>query len=110
MFLLLVVRRTSATTVDWAMIEMMRNPRLMKKAQSEVREVFGSKGKVDETGLIEIKFPKLVIKEAVRLHPPFPLIPRECEESCVINGFDIPVNANMLVNVGNVKFFPMVII
>ncbi|KAL6143781.1 hypothetical protein ACLB2K_054476 [Fragaria x ananassa] len=30
---------TSATTVDWIMSEMIKNPRIMKKAQDEVREV-----------------------------------------------------------------------
>ncbi|KAL0000598.1 hypothetical protein SO802_014379 [Lithocarpus litseifolius] len=40
---------TSATTVDWAMSEMMTNQRMMKKAQAEVREVFNRKGRVDET-------------------------------------------------------------
>ncbi|CAJ1932866.1 unnamed protein product [Sphenostylis stenocarpa] len=29
---------TSATTIDWTMAEMIRNPRVMKKAQAEVRE------------------------------------------------------------------------
>ena len=31
---------TSAMTVDWAMVEIMKNPRIIKKAQAEVRKVF----------------------------------------------------------------------
>ncbi|TXG49123.1 hypothetical protein EZV62_024998 [Acer yangbiense] len=88
------------------MVELMRNPRVMKKAQAEVREVFGSKGKVDEIGLIELKFLKLVIKEAVRLHLPFPLIPRGNRESCVINGFDIPANSTVFITVWQVNRDP----
>ncbi|MCI65251.1 cytochrome P450, partial [Trifolium medium] len=26
---------TSTSTIDWAMVEMVRNPRIMKKAQAE---------------------------------------------------------------------------
>ncbi|KAH9702904.1 hypothetical protein KPL70_010927 [Citrus sinensis] len=67
---------TSATTVDWAMCEMIKNPRVIKKAEAE-----------------------LVVKETLRLHPPGPLLlPRECGERCKINGFDIPVKAKVIVN------------
>ncbi|KAJ4725249.1 Cytochrome P450 [Melia azedarach] len=90
---------TSATAIDWAMCEMMKSPRVMKKAQAEVREVFDRKGKVDEAGIGEMKFLKLVIKETLRMHPPVPLLlPRECGQRCVINGFNIPVKARVVVN------------
>ncbi|CAI9088251.1 OLC1v1022531C1 [Oldenlandia corymbosa var. corymbosa] len=39
---------TSAKTVNWAMSEMMKNPRIMEKAQEEVRQVFKDKGKSSE--------------------------------------------------------------
>lgn len=77
------------------MCEMMKNPKLMKKAQMEVREVFNRKGKVDESGIEEMKFLKLVIRETLRLHS---LLPRECREKCEINGFEIPTKATLIVN------------
>lgn len=81
------------------MCEMMKNPKLMKKAQMEVREVFNREGKVDESGIEEMKFLKLVIRETLRLHPPVPmLLPRECRETCEINGFEIPTKATLIVN------------
>ncbi|KAH9804150.1 hypothetical protein KPL71_002020 [Citrus sinensis] len=90
---------TSATTVDWAMCEMIKNPRVIKKAEAEAREVFNRRGKVDETGIKEMMYMKLVVKETLRLHPPGPLLlPRECGERCKINGFDIPVKAKVIVN------------
>ncbi|KAL5737418.1 hypothetical protein ACOSP7_030179 [Xanthoceras sorbifolium] len=89
---------TSSTTIDWAMSELMKNPRIMKKAQTEVRQVFNRIGQV-ETGINEMKFLTAVIKETLRLHPPAPLLlPRECRERCDINGFEIPVKTKVIVN------------
>ncbi|XP_038686782.1 cytochrome P450 71D11-like [Tripterygium wilfordii] len=90
---------TSATVIDWAIAEMMKNPRVMKKAQAEVRQVFDSKASVDETSIPELSYLKLVVKETLRLHPPLPLLlPRESLEQCEINGYKIPVKTTVLVN------------
>ncbi|KAF4362227.1 hypothetical protein F8388_008111 [Cannabis sativa] len=90
---------TSATTIDWAMAEMMRNPRVMKKAQDEVRQVFDEKGLVDESSINEMKYLKSVVKETLRLHPPVAmLIPRESREKCEINGYEIPTKTRIIVN------------
>ena len=78
----------------------MKYPKIMKKAQDEVREVFNRRGKVDEAGLEEMKYLKLAIKETLRIHPSAPMLfPRECAETCNINGYDIPAKAQVLVNV-----------
>ncbi|XP_024029899.1 cytochrome P450 71D9 [Morus notabilis] len=90
---------TSATALDWAMAELMNNPRVMKKAQTEVREVFYRKGFVDETAIVEMTYLKSVVKETLRLHPSAPLLlPRECGETCEIKGFEIPVKTRVMVN------------
>ncbi|KAL6140030.1 hypothetical protein ACLB2K_058331 [Fragaria x ananassa] len=90
---------TSATTVDWSMSEMIKNPRIMKTAQDEVREVFNRTQQVNETSIREMKYLKLVIQESMRLHPPGPLLaPRECGEKCEIDGYEIPVKTKVIVN------------
>ncbi|KAI5334252.1 hypothetical protein L3X38_024385 [Prunus dulcis] len=72
---------TSSSTVEWAMSEMLKTPRVMRKAQAEVRQVFCTKGNVEENRLQELKFLKAVIKETLRIHPPIPLLlPKECSE------------------------------
>lgn len=90
---------TSSTVVDWAMVEMVKNPRVMKKAQAEVRTLFDGKRKIDETEIQGLEYLKLVIKETMRLHPPFTLLlPRECREKCEIHGYDIPIKTKVIIN------------
>jgi cytochrome P450 len=90
---------TSASTIDWAMVEMIRDPRIMKKAQAEVRGVFTTKGRVDENSISKLNYLKLVVKETLRLHPPAPLLlPRECGQTCEINGYQLPIKSKVIVN------------
>ncbi|RXH96162.1 hypothetical protein DVH24_008662 [Malus domestica] len=54
------------------------NPRALRKAQDEVREVLKGKRKVEESDMSELVYLKLVLNESFRLHLPMPLlVPRE---------------------------------
>uniref|UniRef100_A0ACD5ZE31 Uncharacterized protein n=1 Tax=Avena sativa TaxID=4498 RepID=A0ACD5ZE31_AVESA len=91
---------TAATTLQWTMSELARNPRVMRKAQDEVRQVLAGQPKVTEASLAGLSYMRLVIKEALRLHPPAPLLlPRECRsDGCRVLGFDVPKGTMVLVN------------
>ncbi|TKY69137.1 steroid 17alpha-monooxygenase or 17alpha-hydroxyprogesterone aldolase [Spatholobus suberectus] len=81
------------------MVELIKYPKVMKKAQAEVREVFNMKGRVDETYINEMKYLKAVARETLRLHPPVPLLlPRKSGQACDIDGYHIPVKSRVLVN------------
>ncbi|KAH6778589.1 hypothetical protein C2S51_009901 [Perilla frutescens var. frutescens] len=91
---------TSATTIDWVMAEMMKNPNVLAKAQDEVRRVFNQeKGYVEESLVHKLEYLKAVVKETLRLHPPVPLLlPRKCRQTCEINGYQIPTETKIIVN------------
>lgn len=90
---------TTSSTLEWTMTALARNPRVMKRAQDEVRKIIGSKGKVEESDLQHLHYMKAVIKETMRLHPPVPLlVPRESMEKCTIDGYEIPAKTRVLIN------------
>ncbi|XP_021750028.1 cytochrome P450 71D10-like [Chenopodium quinoa] len=89
----------SSATLEWTMSELLKNPRAMEKAQAEVRRVYEEIGVVDETKLHELKYLKHVVREALRLHPPVPLlVPRESMERCQIYSYDIPAKTRVVIN------------
>lgn len=91
---------TCAVTMIWIMAELMRNPRVMQKAQAEVRTLVGNKPRVDEEDVKSLSYLKMVVKENFRIHPPGTLlIPRETMRSCVIGGYDVLPGTRIFVNV-----------
>ncbi|PIA58215.1 hypothetical protein AQUCO_00500271v1 [Aquilegia coerulea] len=90
---------TSSTVIEWIFTELLRNPRVMEKAQAEVRQIFNGKKKIDQADIDKLKYLMLVIKESLRLHPPLPLLtPRECRETCILEGYEIPKGSKVFVN------------
>ncbi|KAM1058411.1 hypothetical protein ACFX2B_023059 [Malus domestica] len=94
---------TSATTIEWAMSELMKNPRIMKRAQAEVRQSVvqfeGKKGKViEERDVKKLDYLKSVVKETLRLHSPLALLPREARDTVQVGGFKLPVKSKVIIN------------
>ncbi|XP_071694821.1 parthenolide synthase-like [Rutidosis leptorrhynchoides] len=88
---------TTVTTLVWAMSEIIRNTRVMKNLQSEIRNHVGRKQELDIT---KMAYLKMVVKETLRLHPPAPLlIPHQCLSHCQIGGYDVLQDTSALVNV-----------
>ncbi|CAH8252147.1 unnamed protein product [Arabidopsis lyrata] len=91
---------TSSTTLVWAMTELIRNPRVMKKVQDEIRTTVGDKKeRITEEDLNQLHYFKLVVKETFRLHPAAPLLlPRETLSHVKIQGYDIPAKTQIMIN------------
>lgn len=91
---------TSAVTMTWAMTELTRNPRVMKKVQSEIRNQMGNKSIISLDDTDKLTYLKMVIKETWRIHPPVPLLsPREAMSEFEINGYTINAKTRLHVNV-----------
>ncbi|KAI5664860.1 hypothetical protein M9H77_24183 [Catharanthus roseus] len=91
---------TTTSTLEWAMAELLRNPKILEKAQSELRSVIGPKNRLQEKDLENLPYLKAIIKETLRLHPPLPfLVPHMAMDSCKMMGYNIPKETQILVNV-----------
>ncbi|KAK9119876.1 hypothetical protein Scep_017969 [Stephania cephalantha] len=100
---------TTATTLEWAMAELIKSPNAMKKVQGEVRGVVGEKMKVEEDDIQRMDYLKCVIKETLRLHAPVPtLLPREAITSATVNGYYIPAKTKVFINAWAIQRDPEV--
>lgn len=91
---------TSYSSLDVAMVELLRKPQLMAKLQDEVRRTV-PKGRemVTESDLASVTYLKAVIKETLRLHPAAPLfVPHLSMETCDIDDYTIPSGTRVMVN------------
>ncbi|KAL5095834.1 hypothetical protein RYX36_000161 [Vicia faba] len=99
MNLLVAATDTSAATSVWVMTALMKNPRAMKKAQEEIRNICGKKEFIDEDDIQKLVYLKAVIKETLRYYPPVPLAPREANKSFILNGYKIEPKTLVYVNI-----------
>ncbi|KAK2644585.1 hypothetical protein Ddye_019780 [Dipteronia dyeriana] len=80
------------------MTELMKNPRVMKKLQAEIRSSVGKINKplVEETVCENLKYLRMVFKETLRLHPPLVLsIPHLSQKHIKIGGYDVYPNTRI---------------
>ncbi|KAJ1295516.1 hypothetical protein BS78_01G230200 [Paspalum vaginatum] len=90
---------TSSTTLQWAMAELMANPKVLEKAQLETRHFLAGHARVQEVQLNNLSYIKAIIKETLRMHPPGSLVPRVCFDDLKIQGYDVPQGTTVLTNV-----------
>uniref|UniRef100_A0A0E0A7Y4 Cytochrome P450 n=1 Tax=Oryza glumipatula TaxID=40148 RepID=A0A0E0A7Y4_9ORYZ len=96
-------------SMEWTMAELIKNPAEMAKVQAEVRHVVaaahGEEG--DEDAIVIVKEEQLgkmtllraAMKEAMRLHPPLPLlIPREAIQDTVLHGHRVAAGTRVMIN------------
>ncbi|KAF7027421.1 hypothetical protein CFC21_039464 [Triticum aestivum] len=88
---------TVGSTTEWAMAEMMRSPDELERLQQELADVVGLDRAVEESDLDKLPFLRCVVKEALRMHPPIPVLLHEAAKDCVVGGYSIPRGSRVLV-------------
>ena len=100
---------TSSNSIEFAMVEVMNKPEILRKAQQELEEVVGKDKIVEESHIHKLPYLYAVMKEVLRLHPALPLLVPHCpSETCTVGGFTIPKGARVFVNVWEVHRDPSV--
>nr|UTS77795.1 cytochrome P450 736Q2 [Ginkgo biloba] len=100
---------TSATTLEWAIAELLRNPQIMKRAQKEIESVVGKDRRVKESDVPSLEYVQCVMKETLRLHATSPLLPpHESTEACTVGGYILPPKTRLIVNAWAITTDPAV--
>ncbi|XP_059637742.1 cytochrome P450 703A2 [Cornus florida] len=90
---------TSAVTNEWAMAEVIKNPRVLRKIQKELDSVVGPSRMVSESDLVHLNYLRCVVRETFRMHPAGPfLIPHESTRATNVNGYHIPAKTRVFIN------------
>lgn len=90
---------TSSVTVEWAMAELLRNPRMMAKVREELTTVIGHGRQMEESDISRLPYLRAVVKETLRIHPTVPLLlPHKAEKSVEVGGYIVPKNCRILIN------------
>ncbi|XP_058772963.1 2-hydroxyisoflavanone synthase-like [Vicia villosa] len=90
---------STVVSTEWSLAELINNPRVLKKAREEIDLVVGKDRLVEESDVQNLPYIRAIVKEALRMHPPVPVVKRKCTEECEINGYVIPEGALILLNV-----------
>ncbi|KAM1443292.1 hypothetical protein ACFX2I_039583 [Malus domestica] len=90
---------SSTETMQWTMAELINHPQVFNKIRQEIKLVVGNARLVEETDIPNLPYLQAVVKEALRMYPPSPVVIRKCRQDCKIKGFDIPQGVMVANNV-----------
>nr|Q9XGT9.1 RecName: Full=Cytochrome P450 93B2; AltName: Full=Flavone synthase II; Short=FNSII [Gerbera hybrid cultivar]AAD39549.1 flavone synthase II [Gerbera hybrid cultivar] len=93
---------TTAIAIEWALVELINNPNALEKARQEIDQVIGDERLVQESDTPNLPYIQAIIKEALRLHPPIPMLIRKSTENVIVQGYDIPAGTLLFVNIWSI--------
>ncbi|KAF8411554.1 hypothetical protein HHK36_004109 [Tetracentron sinense] len=101
---------TTALLTEWVMAELVLNPDVQAKLQNELDRVVGNKS-VTDAHVANLPYLQAVVKEALRVHPPGPLLSwarLSTSDVQLGNGMLIPANTTAMVNMWAITHDPNV--
>jgi cytochrome P450 len=85
---------TTATTLLWAMANLVKNQNIQEKLYDEIKEVVKHNEEIEEEHLQKMPYLKAVVLETFRRHPPGHFIlPRAVIQETIMDGYKIPKDA-----------------
>lgn len=96
---MLAIFDSPSNSIEWAMAEMLNQPRMFEKALHELNSVVGKDRLVQESDICNLNYIKACVREAFRLHPvaPFNLAHATTADSTVA-GYFIPKGSHVIVS------------
>lgn len=90
---------TSATATCFTLYAIAQNPKIQDKVYEELCEVLGKDPKTEITlsQINDLKYMDIVVKEALRVYQPVPLIERNIDQDWVLDGITVPKNTTVAI-------------
>ncbi|KAJ9189121.1 hypothetical protein P3X46_000452 [Hevea brasiliensis] len=89
------------------MSNLLNNPNVLKKAKAEINTHVGEDQLIDESDLPKLNYLQSIISENLRLYPVAPLLaPHLSSDGCAIEGFNVPSDTMLFVNVWAIQRDP----
>ncbi|XLU23260.1 hypothetical protein S245_059326 [Arachis hypogaea] len=91
---------TTTSTIEWAMTELVHNPKKMARVKEELLQVLGKDGKPHESNISEFHYINAIVKETFRLQPPVPFLVLQHKSKSMVEicGFKVPKDTQVLIN------------
>ncbi|XP_019085822.1 PREDICTED: cytochrome P450 81D11-like [Camelina sativa] len=90
---------TLTRTLEWAMLNLLNHPEVLKKARSEIDTKIGLDRLIDEPDTKNLPYLQCIVSEIFRLYPAAPLLaPHRATDDCVVGGYDFPRGTTLIVN------------
>ncbi|CAL5442255.1 unnamed protein product [Camellia sinensis] len=95
----LVTKKTTSSTMERAMAEILHNPKTLFEARVELEKTISKGKQVKESDIPQLSYLRVIVKETFRKHPTAPLlVPRKVEVDVEVCGFTVPKGTQVLVN------------
>ncbi|XP_002985246.2 cytochrome P450 78A4 [Selaginella moellendorffii] len=101
---------TTAILTEWALAELVLNPDVQRKLQSEIDSVCPAGQPVRDSDTERMPYLQAVINETLRLHPPGPLLSwaRLATHDVEISGYHVPAGTSAMVNMWAITHDPSI--
>ncbi|XVF87699.1 hypothetical protein PTKIN_Ptkin18bG0141600 [Pterospermum kingtungense] len=87
---------TSATSVEWAMLNLVMNQEIQEKLYQEIVECVGKNGDIKEEDMEKMAYLEAVVKETFRRHPPGHfLLSHAAVKDTELGGYTIPAGVHV---------------
>ncbi|KAG9134946.1 hypothetical protein Leryth_001243 [Lithospermum erythrorhizon] len=90
---------TLTSTIEWALAELLNNPKTLTDAKHEILKIVGRNKRFEESDIDKLPFLQAIVKETLRMHPGGGLIPRKTTKDTSFMGYDIPKSTNVMINI-----------
>ncbi|KAF8088836.1 hypothetical protein N665_0529s0032 [Sinapis alba] len=89
---------TVTRTLEWAMLNLLNHPEVLKKAKIEIDTKIGLDRLIDESDAMNLPFLQCIISEIFRLYPAAPLPPRRATDDCIVGGYNFQRGTTVIAN------------